>query len=119
MEEDNKITGAKNGVQTMLFYFLSSVIGKVEDPKQYIASELGKMIDLSEEQIQYVQMCVTHENKMLESLSSSISLLKNMEKTGELDLDSVKIVRNILEIMSEDCKQVLEKYEVVTDGREE
>ena len=44
--EDNKMSGAKNGLQTMLFYYLYSLIGNVEDPKQYIATEIGKMIDL-------------------------------------------------------------------------
>ena len=56
--EDNKISGAKNALQTMLFYYLYSLIDNVEDPKQYIATELGKMINLSEEHIQYVKLDV-------------------------------------------------------------
>ena len=80
--EDNKMSGAKNGLQTMLFYYLYSLIGNVEDPKQYIATEMGKMIDLSEEQIQYVEMNIANDNKLLENLSSSIRLLDNIEKTN-------------------------------------
>lgn len=113
---DSKISGAKHGVQTMMFYYLSSLIGTVEDPKQYIATELGKMIDLSEEQLQYVKMNVANDNQMLDNLSSSISLLENIEKTGKLDLDSIGIVKGILLIMKDQCAKTLEEYaEIVGD----
>ena len=109
--EDNKISGAKNGLQTMLFYYLYSLIGNVEDPKQYIITEMGKMIDLSEEQIQYVEMNIANDNKLLENLSSSIRLLDNIEKTGKLDMESIKIVKGILEIMENQCKEILNDME--------
>ena len=113
---DSKITGAKHSVQTMMFYYLSALIGTVEDPKQYIATELGKMIDLSEEQIQYVKMNVANDNKMLDNLSSSIALLESMEKTEKLDLESIGIVKKILEIMKQQCEQTLKEYtEMVGD----
>ena len=109
--EDNKMSGAKNGLQTMLFYYLYSLIGNVEDPKQYIITEMGKMIDLSEEQIQYVEMNIANDNKLLENLSSSINLLDNIEKTGKLDMESIKIVKGILEIMENQCKEILDDME--------
>ena len=109
--EDNKMSGAKNGLQTMLFYYLYSLIGNVEDPKQYIITEMGKMIDLSEEQIQYVEMNIANDNKLLENLSSSIRLLDNIEKTGKLDMESIKIVKGILEIMENQCKEILNDME--------
>ena len=109
--EDNKMSGAKNGLQTMLFYYLYSLIGNVEDPKQYIATEIGKMIDLSEEQIQYVEMNIANDNKLLENLSSSINLLDNIEKTGKLDMQSIKIVKGILEIMKNQCEEILSDTE--------
>ena len=109
--EDNKMSGAKNGLQTMLFYYLYSLIGNVEDPKQYIITEMGKMIDLSEEQIQYVEMNIANDNKLLENLSSSIRLLDNIEKTGKLDMESIKIVKGILEIMENQCKEILDDME--------
>lgn len=118
--ENNKTSGAKHGVQTMMFYYLSSLIGTVEDPKQHIATELGKMIDLSEEQIQYVKMNVANDNKMLDNLSSSIALLENMEKTEKLDLESIGIVKKILKIMEGQCKKTLEEYaETIGDEDEE
>ena len=114
--EDNKISGAKNGLQTMLFYYLYSLIGNVEDPKQYIITEMGKMIDLSEEQIQYVEMNIANDNKLLENLSSSICLLDNIEKTGKLDMESIKIVKGILEIMKNQCKEILDDMEDAKNG---
>lgn len=114
--EDNKMSGAKNGLQTMLFYYLYSLIGNVEDPKQHIATEISKMIDLSEEQIQYVEMNIVNDNKLLENLSSSIRLLDNIEKTGKLDMESIKIVKGILEIMKNQCKEILDDMEDAKNG---
>ena len=110
------MSGAKNGLQTMLFYYLYSLIGNVEDPKQYIITEMGKMIDLSEEQIQYVEMNIANDNKLLENLSSSIRLLDNIEKTGKLDMESIKIVKGILEIMENQCKEILDDMEDADNG---
>lgn len=112
---DGKISGAKNSVQTMMFYYLSSLIGVVEDPKQYIATEMGKMIDLSEEQIQYVKMSISSDCKILDNLSSSIALLENIEKTGELDLESIGIVKNILRIIKNQCEKTLKEYTEITE----
>lgn len=114
--EDNKMSGAKNGLQTMLFYYLYSLIGNVEDPKRHIATEISKMIDLSEEQIQYVKMNIANDNKLLENLSSSICLLDNIEKTGKLDMESIKIVKGILEIMKNQCKEILDDMEDAKNG---
>ena len=114
--EDNKMSGAKNGLQTMLFYYLYSLIGNVKDPKQYIATELGKMINLSEEQIQYVELNVSNDNHLLENLSSSISLLDNIEKTGKLDMQSIKIVKGILEILKSQSEEILKDTEDANDG---
>lgn len=114
--EDNKMSGAKNGLQTMLFYYLYSLIGNVEDPKRHIATEISKMIDLSEEQIQYVEMNIANDNKLLENLSSSIRLLDNIEKTGKLDMESIKIVKGILEIMKNQCKEILDDMEDAKNG---
>lgn len=116
---DSKISGAKHGVQTMMFYYLSSLIGTVKDPKQHIATELGKMIDLSEEQIQYVKMNVSNDNKMLDNLSSSIALLENIEKTGKLDLESIGIVKQILEIMKGQCETALKDYAEIDEEGDE
>lgn len=115
--EDNKIAGGRHGVQTMLFYYLSSLMGTVEDPKQFIATEISKMIDLSEEQVQYVKMNIANDNKLVENLSSSIALLKNMEETGKADFESIKIVRGILEIMKTQSEEAIKEYMGDDDGK--
>ena len=116
---DSRRLGAENSVQTMMFYYLSTLIGEVEDPKQYMATKMGKMIDLSEEQIQYVKINISNNNKMLDNLSSSIALLENIEKTEKLDLESIGIVKNILKIMEEQCKKTLDDYTDVTESNED
>ena len=110
MDAERRRLGAKKGAETMLFYYLESLIGTVDDPKQVVATELGPMIDLSEAQIQYVKMSIANDNKMLDNLSCSIDLLKAMENTKEIDLESINIIRNILEIMHGQCKQSLDDY---------
>ena len=112
---DNKMSRARNGLQTMLYYNLYSLIGNVKDPKQYIATEIGKMIDLSEEQIQYIKLNLSNDNKLLENLSSSISLLDNIEKTGKLDMQSIKIVKGILEILKSQSEEILKDIEDTGD----
>jgi hypothetical protein len=109
---DNKSYGAKQAVQTMLFYYLSSLITTVEDPKQYIASELGSMIDLSEEQIQYVKLSLATEDKVLSNFESCIQLLDAMKDKDSVDLESIKIVKDVLILMKDACKKTLEDFEV-------
>lgn len=111
--ENSKEYGAKQAVQTMLFYYLSSLItNHVEDPKQQIASELGAMIDLSEEQIQYVKMSLATEDKVLSNLDSCIQLLDAIHDKESFDLESIKIVQNVLSIMKKACQKTLEDFEI-------
>lgn len=117
--DDSRLTGAKEGVQTMLFYYLLALQGNVKDPKQVIATELGHMIDLSEEQIQYVQSHISTQSRLVKSLSSSVQLLENMEKTGKLDLESVSIIKDTLNVMIKEINDVVEKFVVVSDNEDE
>lgn len=114
---DSKITGAKQGVQNMLFYYISALMDNgVKDPKQHIATEIGQMIDLSEDQVLYVETHLRNDNKLVDNLSSSIALLQNMEKTGKLDLESIKIVKGVLEIMHTQCTDILNQVGVDDEG---
>ena len=106
--ENLKTEGAKNAVQTMLFYYISSLIGTVEDPKQYIANQISEMIDLSEEQANYVKLNLALENKLLDNLKSSIQLLDKKKKKKTLDLDSIKIVKGILNIMYDNSIKIID-----------
>ena len=115
---DSKVTGAKQGVQNMLFYYISALMDNgVQDVKQYIASEISSMIDLSEEQATYVKSHILNDNKVVDNLSSSIALLDNMEKTGKLDLESIRIVKGILSIMEKQYKDAI--YNFVEDNKDD
>lgn len=101
---------SKNVVVDMLFYYIHSLIKQgVEDPLQVVATELPKMINFSMEQIEYIKMNVLQDNKLVENLDSSIGLLSSMEESKTLDLESLKIVKGILEIMRNDAKVSLQK----------
>lgn len=105
---DNKLAGAKQGIQNMLFYYISALMDNgVKDPKQQIATEIGEMIDLSQDQVLYVESHIMNDNKLVDNLSSSIALLEGMEKTGKIDLESIKIVKGVLEIMHKQCTDTL------------
>lgn len=109
--EDGRLAGAKTGIQNMLFYYLTALVDSgVEDPKQYIATEIGKMIDLSEEQVMYIKGNMALSNKMLESLSSSIDLLVNMEKSQKIDAESLNIAIGLLKEIQKSCSSVLEVH---------
>lgn len=108
--EDDRLSGARNGVETMLFYMFIEAFDKYEDPKQYIATEMVKMIELSEEQAMYVKSAIATDNKVFESLSSSIELLKNMRKQNTIDIDSMNIVIDILSNIYTRFKDALKKF---------
>lgn len=101
-------TKTLNAVVDMLFYHYYALIKQgVEDPKQVIATELPKLIGLSEEQIQYVKINTLQENKLIENLDSSIKLLSSIEESKSLDMDSIKIVKGILKIIRKNAEEPL------------
>lgn len=101
---------SKNAVVDMLFYYIHSLIKQgVEDPLQVVSTELPEMIHASMEQIEYIKMNTLQNNKLVENLDSSIELLSSIEESKSLDLESIKIVKGILEIMRNDAKTSLQK----------
>lgn len=101
--EDNRIAAAREGVQNMLFYYLTSLIESgVKDPKQYIATEIGKMINLSDEQRKYIEANLALEDNISKGLSQCISMLKNMENAKEIDAECFGIIVNILSRIQEE-----------------
>lgn len=113
----DKTSGAKQAVQNMLFYYLTTLLDK-EDPKQIIASELGAMISLSEEQLNYVKLHLSAENKVLDNFGTCIQLLENMVKTEKIDIDSLKIVIQVLSLMKDTCAATLESLDLNIDNNE-
>lgn len=101
---------SKNAVVDMLFYYIHSLIKQgVEDPLQVVSTELPEMIHASMEQIEYIKMNTLQDNKLIDNLDSSIELLSSIEESKSLDLESIKIVKGILEIMRNDAKVSLQK----------
>lgn len=105
--ENNKAFGAKQAVQNMLFYYLSSLMEISDDPKQIIASEIGAMINLSEEQIEYVKLSLASDNKVISNFNLCIQLLDNMKDKESFDLESINIIKNILSLMRDTCNKTL------------
>lgn len=51
----NNVKSQENALQTMLIYYYQSLLKKgITDPRQYIATELSKMINLTKEQSEYI-----------------------------------------------------------------
>lgn len=102
----SRLESSKAAVQNMLFYYITTLIDcGVKDPKQKIATEISGMIDLSEEQAMYVKSNISLDSKILEGLSSSIDLLKDMEKSGKIDQESISIVINLLSVIKDSCEK--------------
>ena len=101
---------SKDAVVDVLFYYIYSLLKQgVEDPLQVISTELPEMIHASKEQIEYIKINTLEKNKLVDNLDSSIGLLNSIEESKTLDLDSIRIVKNILEIMRNDAKVSLQK----------
>lgn len=100
-----EITGAESGIRKMLLYYVSALQSAgVEDVKQYIASRIGDIIQLSEEQCNFIIDNFENDGKLVKMLDESILLLKNMEKNKKLDLESISIVIQLLEMLKENTK---------------
>lgn len=112
----SRLDGSKSAVQNILFYYITTLIDcGVEDPKQKVASEIGEMIELSAEQAMYVKSNVSSDNKIVEGLSSSIGLLEEMEKSGQIDKESIRIVISLLSAIKKSC----ESYQKNNGGKDE
>lgn len=100
----------KNVVTDMLFYYIYSLVKQgVEDPLQVLVAELPEMINISKEQLEYIKINALQKGKLVENLDSSIKLLSSIEESKTLDLESIKIVNGILEIIRNDADISLQK----------
>ncbi len=105
---DPKVLGARMGVETMLYYYLTSLIDKVDDPKQYLARKLPVIIEMSEEQATYVGAAVKTDNQAVKSLSTVIALLKKLK--DNYDEGTLSIAIEILENLHISFVDALEMY---------
>lgn len=107
---DPKVMGAKLGVETMLFYYMSALSGKVKDIKQYMANRMPAMIDLTEEQATYVAASTTDANTVLASLDTSMQLLKGVSESEKPDPEAISLVIKILQNLRDECESALRTY---------
>jgi hypothetical protein len=104
-----EVNSSENAVRKMLFYYASSLTDAgIEDVRQYIATKIPEMIDFSKEQSDFIYMNINKENKIYDNLNNSIKLLDGILQSKKLDLDSIKIVKQILSLMVEDMKEFTE-----------
>lgn len=109
-------TGAKQGLRNMLYYYIDSLIGEgVEDPKSVIAKEIGEMINLSYDQVCYLNSSLSDSVSLSDNVDMCIKLLINLEKTQKLDLESIVIVRKTLEIINSKLNDT-KLYNDLTNG---
>lgn len=108
---DNEVKGAEAAVRKMLLYYISSLqtVG-VEDIRQYVATKMAEMIQLTDEQLAFVQANIDNENKLTANLKNCIGLLNAIETSQKLDLDSIKIVKQVLELILKDYEDIIERH---------
>ena len=100
---DNEVKGAENAVKKMLLYYASALqtLG-VEDVRQYIATRIGDMISLSDEQCKFILTNLKSENRIIDNLKNSIQLLNKMKQENKLDMESVDIIVKVMELILKD-----------------
>lgn len=96
-----KVRGAKVATQNMLMYYYQALVEEGHpDPKREMATELPKMIQLSQEQAEYVQAEIAADNSdmsLKELLQHTIILLKEMEQSQTFLPDNVEMVTRTLQ----------------------
>ena len=100
---NSEVKGAEFAVKKMLLYYVSALqsVG-VTDVRQHIATRIGEMISLSEEQLKFVLANFYEDNKLVENLNNSIQLLQKMKKEDKLDVESLDIVVQLLSLIVKD-----------------
>lgn len=103
---ENEIKGAENAVRKMLMYYLSALEASgVEDTKQFVASRISEMIDLSDEQQKFIVMNFNEEGKIVHNINDCIGLLNKMKKDNKIDLESIDIIEQFLKLLLKDFEE--------------
>lgn len=101
----NEIYGAENAVKKMLMYYISALNASgVENSKEVVVHRISELIDLSYEQQQIIMMNLSNEGKIINSAKECIKLIDKMEDENEIDLDSIYIIKQFLELLLKDFK---------------
>ena len=104
-ELEEQLRSSEKAAEKMLMYYASSLQSMgVKDVRQYMANKLCKLIDLTDEQASFVMLNINKENKIYDNLINSCELLKGMKKNKQLDMESIDIILNVLNLMIQDLK---------------
>ena len=101
---NDKVSSAKGAVENMLIYYHQALIeANCSDPKQVIATNLAKMIKLSDEQIEYV---VKGSSGLTASkiLNDITVLLTKMEQDNKLDKIYIEVIKKNIQILEKMVK---------------
>ena len=111
-----KTEGVKRAAAKMIFYYISTLISiGDEDPRRTVATELGEMIDLSKEQVEYVLYTLEKNNDslFLKDLDTIISLIEsNDEESIAIALQMITRIRN-------DVKEAFDEIKLETKHDDE
>ena len=103
---ENEIKGAENAVRKMLMYYLSALEASgVEDTKQFVASRISEMIDLSDEQQKFIVMNFNEEGTIVHNINDCIGLLNKMKKDNKIDVESIDIIEQFLKLLLKDFEE--------------
>jgi hypothetical protein len=95
--EGLKSESAKKAVKKMLFYYISALIEEGnEDPKRIAATELGEMINLSEEQVEFVINSTNiGVSNFLKDLTDIVLLIeKGDDKSRSIAVKMIEAIRD-------------------------
>lgn len=110
--EDNKVLGTKNSLQSMLFYHLVALSDIYENPKDILAQEIADMITLSEDQLTYIRMKLGKNARFDEQLEMASKLVDNMIKEKKLDMESLNIIKGLLDNTVQQVKEIDKQYTI-------
>lgn len=88
----------KEAIGNILYYYLISAQGVVENPKQEALRLTAEAIEVAEKDMMtdLMTLSMSDQNTYIESLKACKTLLDNMIKTEKMDLDSVTLISGII-----------------------
>ena len=107
-----QVESARKATIDMLFYMIAALVEDGdEDPKQTVATDLGKMISLSEDQVRFVLAHINDGSHYLKDIKDAISLIESGDKKS-IDI-AIKFLKAVCETGESALKRV--NYEQHTD----
>lgn len=100
-----QVESARKATTDMLFYMIAALVEDGdEDPKQTVATDLGKMISLSEDQVRFVLAHINDGSHYLKDIEDAISLIESGDKKS-IDI-AIKLLKAVCEAGESALKRV-------------